>query len=177
MRTSQGGPLATDRTTVVEQALAYSGDGHRVVAGSNGSLFSLLNFDDTVRGIGLGLNVSDGELINAGYPAARTEPHPAFGISASGAAVMGSPETDISLTLPGGATATIDRINEVRGYGMTVLYTPRLGTHTWTSDLGTEYVIDGFDLPLHAFGTYSGNVTAVNANAMDTTFGPDQVVL
>jgi len=178
LRLSEGGAVSSDRATVVEQALSYSGDGHRVVATSNGSLFTLIDTGNTsLAGLGLGLNIADGKLINAGDPLSRPDPHPAFGITAAGAPVIGMPQTDIQLTLPGGETVAVDRINQVRADGLVALYTPSGSTHTWTDNLGDEYVIEGFSLPLLASGTYAGTVVAANHGAGDTTIGPGKVVL
>ena len=58
-----------------------------------------------------------------------------------------------------------------------MLYTPRYDTRTWTDDLGDEYVIEGFDLPLSTSGTHSGTVVAVNSDTGDTPIGAGQVVL
>ena len=61
---------------MVDQAASYSQDGRRVVATINGSLFSFMPLDTVpVGGIGLGLNISDGELINAGDPGGRPTVH------------------------------------------------------------------------------------------------------
>lgn len=178
VRLSIANDSASSTRTVTDQALAYSQDGRRVVASVNGSLFSFLKVDGTpVGGMGLGYNVSDGEVINAGQSPERTDSLPAFAITAAGLPIIGYPDIDMQLTLPGSQEVRLDRINQVRSDGQAVLYSPRLGTHTWTNDLGNEYVIDGFDLPLRPTGTYTGTVAEVRVGAGDTPIGAGQVVL
>lgn len=183
LHVSQTDGVASHRRTVVEQDAAYSQDGRRVVASVNGSLFSFMRYGDlsdaggALLGAGLGINVSDGELINAGVPPERNVPVPAVGVDASGAAKIGEPQIDISLTLPGGSSITVDRINQPRFDGDVVLYTPRWDTHTRTDALGSEYVIEGFALPIATTATYTGTVVEVRHGAGDTAIGPDQVVL
>lgn len=170
--------IASGKATTIEQALANSADGHRVVATSNGSLFSFLRQDDiVVAEMGLGLNVSNGELINAGNPSLRSDLLPAFAIDQNGTPMIGTPDLEAELTLPGGETVAIDRINQARFDGDVVLYTSRLGSHTWTDNLGDEYVIEGFDLPLRPTGSHSGTVVAVRRDAGDGPIAPGQVVL
>jgi hypothetical protein len=178
LRLALAGDSASSTSTVTDQALAYSQVGRRVVATVNGSLFSFLKQDGvTLGGMGLGYNVSDGEIVNAGQPQERAGPLPAFAITAAGQAIIGAPEIDMQLTLPGSQTVRLDRLNEVRSAGQVALYTPRLGTHTWTDNLGDEYVIDGFDLPLQPGGSYTGTVAEVRAGAGDTAIALGQVVL
>ena len=178
MRLSQADGIASETVTVVDQALAYSQQGRRVVATTNGSLFSYLRVDGFgVGGMGLGLNVSDGELINAGDPSSRAWPLGAFGITDQGDPIVGVPQAQFQLALPGGEIVEVDRINQVRYPGEVVLYTSRLGTHTWTDALGDEYLIEGFDLPLRTTGTYTGTVVEVRDGAGDSAIGPGQAVL
>ena len=174
LRVSQADGVASHRRTVVEQGDAFSQNGRRVVASVNGSLFSYLNGD--TGNAGLGINVSDGELVNAGKPR-RIPSVPAFGVTDSGSAFIGTPQIDVYLTLPGQSTLAVDRINQRRFDGDVVLFTPRWDTHTRTDALGSEYVIEGFDLPLSTTGTHSGTVVEVHPAAGDSTIGPNQVVL
>ena len=176
LRASQAGDSASRRETAVDQALAYSQDGRRVVATVNGSLFSYIGDGTAYSGLGLGFNVSDGELINAGR-LGRPGPSAAFAINEQGEPMIGAPDPVISLTLPSAAVVTIDRINQKRQPGKTVLYTPKMGAQTLTDSLGDEYVIEGFDLPLAPAGSYSGTVVAVRDSLGGTPIEPDQVVL
>lgn len=177
IRLSQGGSSAVNRATVVDQAASYSQDGRRVVATVNGSLFNYMPLDTVpLGGTGLGLNISDGELINAGDPGLRPG-LPAFGLDAAQAMMIGTPQQVMTLTLPGGEAVALDRINQRRPAGDVALYTPRFGPQTWTDDLGTEFIIDGFDLPLAVTGTHSGTVVDVRLGVGNTTIGPGQVVL
>ena len=178
MQLSVAHGIASGKATTLEQALANSADDHRIVATTNGSLFSYVVRDDLlVAEMGLGLNVSDGELINAGSPPQRPDLLPAFALDEDGTPLIGTPELVANLTLPGGEVVGIDRINQVRFDANIVLYTSRLGSHTWTDNLGDEYVIDGFDLPLAPTGTHTGTVVDVRQDAGDTPIGPGQVVL
>jgi hypothetical protein len=176
LRLSQADDLASKRETVLDQALAYSQEGRRVVASVNGSLFSYV-YDGTANsGFGIGFNVSDGELVNAGR-LGRPGPSAAFGINELGEPIIGTPDPVITLTLPSADQVPIDRINQKRQPGRAVLYTPKMGATTMTDALGIEYVIDGFDLPLTPAGTYSGTVTEVRQGLGNTPIGPGQVVL
>ena len=178
MRLSQAKGVASETAAVVDQALAYSQDGRRVVAATNGSLFSYLRVDGLpVGGMGLGLNISDGELINSGNPVNWDWQLGAFGITQQGDPIIGVPQVRTQLAIPGGAVVEVDRVNQVRYPGEVVLYTSRVGTHTWTDALGDEYVIDGFELPLRASGTYTGTVVEVRDGAGDSAIGPGQAVL
>jgi len=175
LRLAQADGVAANRDTVVDQAAAYSRDGRRVVATVNGSLFSYL---PDGHGAGLGLNVSDGELINAGNPSPRPE-LPAFGLDGARTPVIGAPQVELTLTLAGSETVALDRINQRRvdGEGDVVLYTPRFGSQTWTDEQGTEFVIEGFELPLAVTGTYTGTVVEIRRDTGNTTIGPGQVIL
>ena len=116
LRVSQADDTASRRKTVVDQALAYSQDGRRVVATVNGSMFSYLFDGSGNGGFGLGFNVSDGELINAGR-LGRPGPSAAFGINELGEPIIGAPDPVISLTLPSTDIVTVDRINQKRRPG------------------------------------------------------------
>lgn len=177
LRVSQADGIAANRATVVNQAAAYSRDGRRVVATVNGSLFNYLAQDGgALGGTGLGLNVSEGELINAGNTTTRPE-LPAFGLKAAQTPIIGTPQVDLTLTLAGNEVVPLDRINQRRFSGEVALYTPYFGSKTWTDNQGTEFVIEGFDLPLGVTGTYSGTVVQVRRGAGNSTIGPGQVVL
>lgn len=177
LRVSQADGIAANRATVVKQAAAYSRDGRRVVATVNGSLFNYLAQDgSTLGGTGLGLNVSDGELINAGNTTPRPE-LPAFGVNAAQTPIIGTPRVDLTLNLAGNEVVPLDRINQRRFSGEVALYTPYFGSKTWTDNLGTEFVIEGFDLPLAVTGTYSGTVVQVRQGDGNSTIGRGQVVL
>jgi len=177
LRVSQADGIAANRATVVNQAAAYSRDGRRVVATVNGSLFNYLAQDGgTLGGTGLGLNVSEGELINAGNTTLRPE-LPAFGVNAAQTPIIGTPRVDLTLNLVGNEVVPLDRINQRRFAGEVALYTPYFGSKTWTDNLGTEFVIEGFNVPLAVTGTYSGTVVQVRQGAGNSTIGPGQVVL
>ena len=170
---------AWTRMPVADQAIADSHDGHRVVATINGSLFrSLFREGESIGVTGLGLNVSDGELINAGNPKARgTEPVPGFGVDANGLPMIGTPHVTMNLTLPGEVVTPVDRINQWRFDATVSLFTPRFGPSTVSDHLGDEFVIEGFTLPLTTVGIHTGTVVAVRRGMPDAPIGPGQVVL
>ena len=178
VRLNQAGDYAFGREDVVEQAVADSRDGNRIVATVNGSLFTaVVRGGEYLGATGFGLNVSDGELVNAGDPRTRLEGVPGFGIDASGTPFIGVPNTTLTLTLPGGETADIDRVNQFRFGDQVALFTPRFGVSTETDTLGDEFVIEGFTLPLTQSGTHTGTITEVRRGMTKTPIGPGQVVL
>ena len=154
VRLSQANGIATNAAFVTEQAADYDADDRHVVATINGSTFFYLSAPDgtPIGGTGQGLNVSDGELINAGAPVTGTGELLAFGVDASGVPMIGNPTFTMQLTLPGGAEHPLYRVNQRRNDNEVVLYTPRYDTRTYANDLGVEYVIEGFDLPLSDIG-------------------------
>ena len=178
IRLSQADGVGTSRKSVIEQAEAYGDDARQVVATVNGSTFFYLVHPDGIQGgaAGQGLNVSDGELINAGAPVSNAQIM-AFGVDDSGNSMIGYPQLDMQLTLPGNSEVRLTRINQKRLDTDVVLFTPRFDTHTWTTDLGDEYVVEGFDLPLQTTGSYSGTVVAAYDGSGDNTIGPGQVVI
>ncbi len=177
LRLAQADGIATHRRTVLDQALAYDADGRDVVATVNGSTFFYMYSPSGEPGAtGQGLNISDGELINAGAPVSQAAIL-AFGIDQTGAARIGDPQLALTLTVPGGSPVTVDRINQKRLAADVVVYTPRYDSHTWTDSAGDEYVVDGFDLPLSATGSYSGTVVEVRHGQGDTPIGPGHVIV
>ena len=177
VRLSQADGIATHRRTVVDQALAYDRDERDVVASVNGSTYFYMYAPDGQPGAtGQGLNISDGELINAGAPASSAAIL-AFGLDATGGARIGDPGLEMALTLPGATQVTVDRVNQKRLTSDVVLYTPRFDSHTWTDAIGSEYVVEGFALPLTTTGSYSGTVVEVRAGQGDTPIGAGQVVV
>jgi hypothetical protein len=178
IRLSQIDGMAITGGDVLDHAADYSQDGRRVVGTVNGSLFSGLRDSSGQLGlVGIGLNVSDGVIINAGTPRRRANPTPAFGVDGQGKAIIGSPETIMTLTLPSNHQVKVDRVNMRRSDDSVVLYTPLMGPHTWTDDAGDEYVIEGFSLPLAPTGSHTGTVVAVRRGNGETPIGPGQVVL
>lgn len=177
VRLSQAEGIATRRRTIVDQALAYDADEREVVATINGSTFFYQYAPDGEPGAtGQGLNISDGELINAGAPVSNAAIL-AFGIDAAGGARIGDPRLEMSLTLPDATEVSVDRVNQKRPVTDVVVFTPRFDTHTWTDTAGDEYVIEGFRLPLSATGSYSGTVVEVRYGQGDTLIGPGQTIV
>ncbi|HYI23143.1 MAG TPA: phosphodiester glycosidase family protein [Candidatus Limnocylindrales bacterium] len=178
VRLSAANGVATNVAFVTDQAGDYTTDEREVVATINGSTFFYLNAPDgaPIGGTGQGLNVSDGELINAGAPVAGTSQLLAFGVDGNDVPMIGSPTFGMDLSLPGNVQHAVHRINQRRNESEVVLYTPRYDSRTWTNDAGVEYVIEGFDLPLAVSGTHSGTVVAVNPDG-NTPIDAGQVVL
>ncbi len=156
--------------TVTGQAAAVSRDGHRVVAAVNGDTWTLNAASG--RSAPTGLLVHRGELLS-GSRSAR----PAFGITAGGSPVFGDVAVTTGVTLPGGATLTVDRINKPRLTGELDLYTPGWGATTGTGSDGTEVVLTVPGLPLRAAGTWPAIVTSVRTNAGDTPIADGTLVL
>ena len=156
--------------TVPGQAGAVSRDGHRVVAAVNGDTWT------TSAASGLsaptGLLVHGGELLS-GSRSAR----PTFGLNASGSAMFGDVAVTTAVTLPGGATLTVDRINKLRVAGDLDLYTPSWGASTGTGGDGSEVVLAVPGLPLRAGGSWAGTVTAVRTGAGGAPLAAGTLVL
>ena len=177
VRLSQADGIATHRRRVDDQALAYDADAREVVATVNGSTYFYMYAPDGEPGAtGQGLNISDGEVINAGAPTSSGAIL-ALGIDASGGARIGDPGLEMALTLPDATQVTVNRVNQKRLASDVVLYTPRFDSHTWTDALGSEYVVEGFALPLAPTGSHSGTVVEVRAGQGDTPIGAGQVVI
>ncbi len=178
VRLSQAGGIATARAVVTDQAHAYGDEQRRVVGTVNGSTFFYLRDAQGLQigGTAIGLNVSDGEVINAGPPAADPR-YLTFGMRDDGTPQIGYADLEMTLTMPSGATIDLGRVNQRRRDTDIVLLTPRYDTHTGTDDLGDEYVVEGFDLPLRTTGSYSGTVVAAFDNDGDNPIEPGQVVI
>ena len=159
---------AFDKVNALElptaQAARRSADGHRVVATINGSTFgtstSPIGGSALPLSFGLGLNVSDGELLTAGHPR-HADVLMAFGIDASGHALIGEPTVELSVTLADGSVVFLSRVNQPRGPDEAVLFTSRFDTSTLTDDSGTEIVLTGIGAPIELGGTYTGQVGQV----------------
>ncbi|HUR16517.1 MAG TPA: phosphodiester glycosidase family protein, partial [Candidatus Limnocylindrales bacterium] len=178
IRLNQAGDYAFGGGDVIEQALADSRDGNRILATVNGSLFNaVVREGEYVAATGLGFNVSDGELVNAGNPRARPEGVPGFGLDAFGAPFIGVPHPTLTLTLPGDQIADVNRVNEFRFADQVALFTPRFGATTETDTPGDEFVIEGFSLPFRQAGTHTGTITEVRRGMSSTPIGAGQVVL
>jgi hypothetical protein len=83
----------------------------------------------------------------------------------------------MKLTLPDSSVVDVTRINEKRLETDVVLLTSDFDARTWTNDLGDEYVVEGFDLPLSTTGAYTGTVVAVHEGQGDNAIAPGQVVI
>jgi len=165
----------TARQRTTDQALAYSREGRRVVATINGSTFGSWPMGHVAA---RGLNVRDRELLTAGRIGSTVGgPILGFGVDSRGRPMIGTPALDMQVTMPSGATGTVNRVNQGRLTDEAVLFTPRFDSHTWTDNNGDEFVIEGLDLPLEPTGTYHGRVAAVRRGLGDSPIGAGQVVL
>jgi large repetitive protein len=161
---------AREKTTA--QALRFSAEGRRVVAALNGPTF---NSYPGTHYSARGLNVQDGEITSANPRGAG--PLLAFGVDSRGRARIGTPSYTVEVTVPGGGSGSVDRVNSGRRPGETVIFTPRFDSHTWTGTDGDEYVIEGVDLPLRLTGSYSGRVAAIRRAAGDSPIAAGQLIL
>ena len=131
------------------EANRKSVEGHRAIAAINGDVWSSSSVG--ANAAPFGIDIENGELEVAGSSA-----RPTFGIGVNGQALIGAPVVTTNLITPDGMVHPINRINQHRNAGESVLYTPRFGAQTDAEGSGTEVVLSGVPLPL---------ATSVNATA------------
>ncbi|MDP8905868.1 MAG: phosphodiester glycosidase family protein [Chloroflexota bacterium] len=170
-RTSLPRDKVNAREKTTSQALRYSTEGRRVVAALNGPTF---NSYPGTHYSARGLNVQDGELTSLNV---RGGVLSTFAVDTRGRARIGVPTVSVTVTVPSGATGSVNRVNAGRMPGETSIFTPRFDTHTWTGDDGDEYILEGVALPLRLTGTYSGTVVGIRRGLGDAPIGAGQVVL
>ena len=112
---SNGRVTGLERTS--SQAIGHSAEGHRVIAAINGDVWA--GFSNDLEDAPNGLYVEAGELVTAG-----TAGRPTFGVGPDGRPILGSPLVGITLGTTSAGQFVINRVNQLRRAGETVLYTP-----------------------------------------------------
>jgi len=74
---------------------------------------------------------------------------------------------DAQATLPNGSVVRLAGVNQTRGAGQAVLYTPRWGGSTRTDGTGVEVYLAPVEFPLRAGVTHEARVRAVQLNVGD----------
>lgn len=119
-----------------------------------------------------GLQVLEGELVSS--PSDQV----VFWVGADSQPHIGRVDPQMTVTLPDGTSLPF-RVNEERSPNEIILYTPRLGPSTRTTD-GREYVLaregDSPWLPLAPSTSYTLRVTEAHGNG-DTSLKGDRMVL
>ncbi len=145
--------LSNDQVPGLERPAAEANrksvEGHRAIAAINGDVWSSSSVG--ANAAPFGIDIENGELEVAGNLA-----RPTFGIGVNGQPLIGTPVVTTNLITPDGMVHPINRINQHRNAGESVLYTPRFGAQTDAEGSGTEVVLTGVPLPL---------ATSVNATA------------
>lgn len=130
-------PINSLKTTSAISKI-HNYEGHRVVGATNASYF-------LGNGYPANLLVNNNVIVNYGILGENnnspTQQPVAFGISKSGQAIADYYKTDLSFTVAG-QKVTIDRINNERTTGTTVLYTASQAS-TNTNNWGLEIVVSG----------------------------------
>jgi len=151
------------------QVEALYRSGERVLAGVNGDFFVIK--PGPYQGDPQGLHVVRGELVSA--PIGTS-----FWLDTQGRPHIGEVLSAFKAAWPDGKRYSFG-VNQARGDGAVVLYTPRLGASTRTAG-GVEYVLeragDGPWLPLEAGRTYAARVAEVRRQG-DTTLADGVMVL
>lgn len=130
-------PINSLKTTSAISKI-HNREGHRVVGATNASYF-------LGNGYPANLLVNNNVIVNYGILGENTDSPTqqpvAFGMTKSGEAIADYYTTDLSFTVAG-QKFTIDRINNDRAAGTTVLYTAEKAT-TNTNNWGLEIVVTG----------------------------------
>lgn len=159
--------LSNERVEGLESTTAQANrrnrERHRAVAAVNGDFWGRLDSP-------LGLHIQDGELISDG-PGAR----PAVGILAGGRVLIAEATVTGTLSRPDGAEFEISRVNQARGAGQLVLFTPRFGNRTRTDFNGVELIVGGVTPAIRPTGMYRGVVR--RAGTGNSEIAGDELVL
>ena len=159
--------------TLSEQARSISAEIGTPLAGVNGDFYE--REGSTYAGDPRGLQIVDGELVSA--PTGNPN-YCAFWIDADGNPHTGNVTSQFKATFSDGRSFRLG-LNESRGSGEAVLFTPTLGRATRTSG-GRELVLekegDSPWLPLRAGETYKARVRAVSITG-NTRLEKDIMVL
>jgi exopolysaccharide biosynthesis protein len=162
------------RETVTAQAARRSAEGHRVIGAVNANLWS--TWGDFTAGTlaysPIGLSIADGELVTSPWGAA-----PAFGVTADGTALAGSPFQAVQVGFPDGTVRWINEVNRRRDPEELNLFTSRFDTHTWTDGLGVEVVLDTGGATLAPEGFLETTVVEVRPDVGDAPIAAGQFVL
>ena len=130
-------PINSLKTTSAISKI-QNAEGHRVVGATNASYF-------LGNGYPANLLVNNNVIVNYGILGENsnspTQQPVAFGVTKSGEAIADYYTTDLSFTVAG-QKFTIDRIDNERANGMTVLYTANQAS-TKTNNWGIEIVVTG----------------------------------
>jgi exopolysaccharide biosynthesis protein len=130
-------PINSLKTTSAISKL-YNAEGHRVVGATNASYF-------LGNGYPANLLVNNNVIVNYGILGDNTDSPTqqpvAFGMTKSGEAIADYYSTDLSFTVAG-QKFTIDRVNNERAAGTSVLYTASQAS-TNTNNWGIEIVVTG----------------------------------
>ena len=119
-----------------------------------------------------GLHVEAGELVTAG-----TAGRPTFGVGPDGRPILGSPLVRVTLGTTSAGQFVINRVNQLRRGGETVLYTPHFNSRTSSAASGIDVVISGLALPLRPSGTWTGFVSTVRPADGGWPIDPGTVVV
>jgi hypothetical protein len=170
---------AVGLSTLSEQIAELPRGLGRPVAAVNGDFYQT-DGRNPYGGDPRGLQIVEGELISA--PTDQVS----FWIEPDGTPRMDHVESQFRVDWPGGSSTPLG-LNEERSPGQTVLYTPRLGPSTRTSDGGLELVLEAAAgspwLPLKPAVTYTAKVkdvrqsgnTPLSGNVMVLSLGPSLV--
>ncbi|SHI54449.1 phosphodiester glycosidase family protein [Thermoclostridium caenicola] len=154
------------RATLSRMIAEAEAQGYTVIGGINGDFYNLSN------GVPIGLMIKDGRLISN-----NASKWGAIGFKKDGSVVIGFPSLEIKAVLSDGQEFAIANFNKAQGDWGPYMYTSDFGQTTGSSVPSLEVVVD-ISTGTPALGNMLiGTVSAVNANAMATPIGKDQVVL
>ncbi len=166
--------LSNGRVTGLErvssQAINHSYEAHRVIAAINGDVWA--GFSNDAESAPNGLDVEAGELITAG-----TAGRPTFGVGPDGRPILGAPLVTTTLGTATLGQFVVNRVNQLRRAGETVLYTPHFGPRTSSAASGVDVIVTGVALPIRASGTWTGIVSQTRIADGGGPIDPGSVVV
>ena len=160
--------LANDQLFGFESVQNQANREDSVIAGVNGDYFNKDGFP-------VDLMMQDGNIVTTSQT--PLDELAVFGVKKDGKPIIGNPKVDLSVTVNGQATYTIDSVNRKRLANHLVLYTPKLASSTRSNQLGTEVVVTVESGKLNGHSVLTGTVKKVIKSVGNEALNEGEIVL